>query len=97
MKKITIGYIFYENRLRHDERAFLKIAKRKGINLVMINAYKGLTENELKDEIKDCDIIFDNSAENASLEIAKTIEELGKRVIETLRVFIMMKISGCFS
>jgi [lysine-biosynthesis-protein LysW]---L-2-aminoadipate ligase len=87
MKKITIGYIFYENRLRHDEKAFIKIAKKKGINLILINAYKGLTEDELKEEIKSCDVIFDNSAENASLEIAKTIEELGKKVIETSKSF----------
>jgi len=87
MKKITVGCIFYETRLRKDEKAFLKIAKKKGINLIMINAYKGLTEDELKEKIKDCDIIFDNSAENASLEIAKTIEELGKKVIETSRSF----------
>lgn len=87
MKKTTIGYIFYETRLKKEEKAFLKISKKKGIKLVMINAYKDLTEDELKDKIKDCDIIFDNSAENLSLEIAKTIEELGKKVIETSRSF----------
>jgi [lysine-biosynthesis-protein LysW]---L-2-aminoadipate ligase len=54
---------------------------------MMINAYKDLTEERLKDKIKDCDIIFDNSAENASLEIAKTVEELGKKVIETSKSF----------
>src|SRR5271169_6882048 len=87
MKKITIGYIFDETRLRKDEKAFLKISKKKGIRLILINAYKDLTEDEIKDKIKDCDIIYNNSAENEALEIAKTIEELGKKVIETSKSF----------
>jgi glutathione synthase/RimK-type ligase-like ATP-grasp enzyme len=87
MKKITIGYIFYETCPRKDEKAFLKISKKKGVKLVMINAYKDLSEDELKDKIKDCDIIYNNSAENEALEIVKTIEELGKKVIETSESF----------
>ena len=87
MKKITIGYIFYETRPRKDEEAFLKISKKKGVKLVMINAYKDLKEDELKDKIKDCDIIYNNSAENEALEIAKTIEEMGKKVMESSNSF----------
>ncbi len=87
MSKITIGYIFNEPYLRTDEKFFLKIAKDKNIDLVMINTAKDLAEEELEAKIKKCDIFFNNSAEDFALEIVKTIEELGKRVIESSKEF----------
>ena len=87
MKKITIGYIFNEPYLRKDEKIFLELAKKKGINLVMINTAKDLNEEELEKQIEKCDIFFNNSAEDFSLEIVKMIEEFGKRVIESSKEF----------
>jgi RimK family alpha-L-glutamate ligase len=83
MKKVTIGYIFNEPYLRKDEKFFLKVAKEKNIDLVMINSNKDLSEEEIEKDIKKCDIFFNNSAEDFSFEIAKTIEELGKKVIDS--------------
>jgi len=87
MKKITIGYIFNDSRLGKDEKFFLKVAKSKNVNLVMINTAKDLNEEELEEKIKNCDIFFNNSAEDFALEIVKTIEELGKKVIESSEEF----------
>jgi glutathione synthase/RimK-type ligase-like ATP-grasp enzyme len=87
MKKITIGYIFNEPYLKKDEKFFIKVAKEKNIDLVMINTSKNLNEEELEEKIKKCDIFFNNSAEDFALEIVKTIEELGKRVIEPSKEF----------
>jgi len=87
MSKITIGYIFNEPYLRKDEKIFLGVAKKKGVNLVMINTAKDLAEEELEEKVKRCDILFNNSAEEFALEIVKTIEELGKRVIEPSKEF----------
>lgn len=83
MKKVNIGYIFNEENLTKDEKIFLELAKKKNINLVMLNTSKDLTEEELEEKIRSCDLFFNNSAEDFSLEIAKTIEELGKRVIDS--------------
>ncbi len=88
MKRITIGYIYNEQgSIGKDEKFFLKAAKDKNINLVMINTAKDLDEEELEKKIKECNILFNNSAEDFSLEIVKTIEELGKRVIEPSKEF----------
>lgn len=87
MKKVVIGYIFNEPRLCADEKIFLKLAKKKNIDLVLINAAKDLDEAKLEREIKKCDVIYDNSSEEFSLEIAKTIESFGKKVIENPKVF----------
>jgi RimK family alpha-L-glutamate ligase len=86
-KRATIGYIFNEPRFTADEKAFLSLAKKKGIELVMINASKEIDEAELEDLIGKCDLFFNNSAEDFSLEIAKTIESLGKKVIDSPEQF----------
>ncbi len=83
MKKITIGYIFNEPYIRTDEKLFMKVAKEKNIDLIMINTDKDLSEKDIEEDIKRCNLFFNNSAEEFSLEIAKTIEELGKKVIDS--------------
>jgi len=87
MKRVTIGYIFNEPYLRKDEKFFMKVAKEKNIDLIMINTAKDLNEKELEEKIKKCDILFNNSAEDFAVEIVKTIEELGKKVIESSKEF----------
>jgi glutathione synthase/RimK-type ligase-like ATP-grasp enzyme len=83
----VIGYLFNEPYLRKDELIFQKVAKKKNLKLVMINTSKDLNEENLKNKIKECDIFFNNSAEDFSLEIAKTIEILGKKVIDDPKLF----------
>ncbi len=85
MKKITLGYIFNEPYIRTDEKFFMKAAKEKNVDLVMINTAKDLDEEELEKKTRKCDIFFNNSAEDLALEIVKTIEELGKKVIDPSR------------
>jgi RimK family alpha-L-glutamate ligase len=82
MRKVTIGLIFNEKNLTREEKIFLELAEKKNIELIMINTAKDI-EEEIEDKIKKCDIIFNNSAEEFSTEIAKTIEELGKKVIDS--------------
>jgi RimK family alpha-L-glutamate ligase len=83
MKKITIGYLFNEPYLRKDEKFFLDLSKKKNIDLIMINTAKNLSEQDIEEYIKKCDVFFDNSAEDFAFEIAKTIEEFGKKVIDS--------------
>ncbi len=85
MKKITIGYIFNEENLTKDEQLFLELAKKKNIELFMINTLKELDEEGLEDKLKKCKIFFNNSAEGMSMELVKTLEEFGKKVIDSSR------------
>ena len=43
-----IGFLYSGNSLGKEEKMFLDIAKKKKINLVMINVYKDTDENVLK-------------------------------------------------
>ena len=58
MKKVIIGYIFNEENLTKDEKIFLDLAKKKNIEMVMINTSKKLDEKELEEKIKRCDIFY---------------------------------------
>ncbi|MDD5012529.1 MAG: ATP-grasp domain-containing protein [Candidatus Nanoarchaeia archaeon] len=87
MKKISIGYIFNEIHPKKEDRLFREVAKEKGINLIMINTNKYLTEEDIEEDVKKCDLFFNNSTEDISMELTKTIEELGDKVIEPSNKF----------
>jgi glutathione synthase/RimK-type ligase-like ATP-grasp enzyme len=86
-KKIIIGYIFCEKKIGKDEKSFIKIAKKKNIDLILFNISKKMNEKEIKEKAKKCDIIFNNSAEEFVYEIIKTIEESGKKVVDSSRAY----------
>lgn len=90
MKK-RIGYIFSERTLGKDEKAFLKIAKKKNIELIMFNISKDIDEKEIEEKAKKCDIIFNNSAEEFAIEFVKTLEELGKKVIDSSATYYFIE------
>lgn len=87
MKKRVIGYIYCENKLGKDELAFLKEAKKRNLELVMFNIAKDIDENEIEKKAKKCNIIFNNSAEEFAWELVKTLEELGKIVIDSSKTY----------
>lgn len=83
MKRVTIGIIYSGNTFGKDEKILLELAKKKKINLVMINISKKIDEKEIEKKVRQCDIFYNNTAEEFSIEIAKTIETLGKKVIDS--------------
>jgi glutathione synthase/RimK-type ligase-like ATP-grasp enzyme len=84
MKRGSIGILFDEQKdLGEEEKIFINLAKRKKINLVMINVAKTIDEKEIEEKIKNCKVIFNNTAENIGIELAKTLKVLGKKVIES--------------
>ena len=87
MKKIVIGYIYNEQGLGEDEKLFIKVAKKKGIELVFFNIEDELNEREIEEKAKRCKLIYNNSEDLLALELIKTFEELGKRVVETADTF----------
>jgi len=87
MKKVSIGYIFNEICPKTEDKLFIELAKKKGINLILINTNKYLTEEDMEEDVKKCDLFFNNSTEDISMEFVKTLEELGDRVIEPSNKF----------
>ena len=87
MKKLVIGYLYNGRGLGEDEILFKRITKRNKIDSVLINTSLGYNEDELKEKIKKCDIIYNSSGDDFVIEIEKTIEELGKKIIEKSRSF----------
>lgn len=86
MKKV-IGYIFSEKNLGKDEKAFLEEAKKRKIKLILFNVNKELNEREIEKQAKECKIIYNNSAEEFAIEFVKTLEELGKKVIDSSKTY----------
>jgi ribosomal protein S6--L-glutamate ligase len=82
-RKFVLGYIYSEKRPKEDEKIFMKIAKKKGIELVMFNIIGKINEKDFEEKAKRCDVIFNNSAEEFAEEIVKTFEELGKKVVDS--------------
>src|SRR3989338_1855081 len=87
MKKVTIGYIFDTLKPDKEEDLFIKLAKKKGINLVMFNVRDEISEEEIEEKAKECDIIFNNTAGYMGLEMLKTFEELGKKTVDSSNVY----------
>jgi glutathione synthase/RimK-type ligase-like ATP-grasp enzyme len=87
MKKKVIGYIFYASKLKKEEKLFLKIAKKKNIDLVLFNLSKEIDDEKIEKDIKRCSLIFNNSAETMAIELIKTAEALGKKVIDSSKSF----------
>jgi len=87
MKRLVIGYIFFNRKLGKDEKFFIKEAKKKKIDLILINLEEEIDEKKILEKIKYCDIIYNNSAEQFAIEIVKTIEELGKKVIDSSKTY----------
>ncbi|MBS3079212.1 ATP-grasp domain-containing protein [Candidatus Pacearchaeota archaeon] len=86
-KKRIIGYIYCENKFRDDEKLFIKLARKKHVKLVMFNIAKELDEKEIEKKAKKCEIIFNNSAEEFAWEFVKTLEQLGKKVIDSSKTY----------
>lgn len=86
-KKKRIGYIFSGKKFGEDEKIFLKLAKKKNIELIMINVSKDINEADFEEKIKKCDLIFNSTAEDFALEYAKTAENFGKKVIDSPYAF----------
>jgi len=87
VKKITIGYIFGSQNLTEEEELFLKVAKDKDIELVMINVSENMSVNELEEKIKQCDIVFNNTAGALAQEIVKMAEFLGIKTSSDSKVY----------
>jgi len=87
MARTTIGFITNHRFLADEDKKFLRIAKKVGINLVIFNAAEKFDIKELKKKAKKCQIIFNDEADYLALELAKSLEVFGCKVIEISKAF----------
>jgi len=87
MKKEVIGVLYTGKHIGKEEKIYLKEAKKRNIHLIMFNLLEKIDEKEFEEKIKKCKLVLNNTAEDFALEFIKTIEELGKRVIDKSKVY----------
>jgi len=86
MKK-TIGVIINSSRFGKEEKIFIKVAKKKKIELIFFNAAEKINYKDLIAKAKKCEVIYDDTSEDIALEIAKTIESSGKKVVDASKIY----------
>jgi len=90
--KTSIGYIFWgEEKLDKDFKIFKKIAKKKNIELIPFNLAKNLNQKEIELKAKKCDIIFNDCSEEFAIELTKTLESLGKKVVDSSKTYYYLE------
>lgn len=83
MKKKVIGFLYSGRGLGKEEKMFLDISNKKNIHLEMFNISKRLNKNNFIERVKKCDLVYNNTAEDFVIEYIKTVEQIGKRVIDS--------------
>jgi len=83
MKKLVIGYLFNDKKKKLEEKKFIRIAKKLGIEIIFFNLFEKFNIKELENDIKKCQIFFNDSGEPIVQEFAKSLELMGKKVVET--------------
>lgn len=87
MSPIKIGVIYTGKKPGKDENLFLEAGKKHNIDVSLINVSNRMSRDEIRRGIDDCDIIYNSSAEEFVIEIVKTIEEMGKKIIEPSEIY----------
>ena len=87
MKKKVIGYLFSGKGPGRDEKIFLKLAKKKNIDIILINISKDIDEIKLIEKVKKFDLIYNSTAEDFAIEYVKMIENSGKKIIDSSHAY----------
>jgi len=90
-KRNSIGYIYYKTYSDSTNTRIIKAIKKKGVDVVLLPVEDLVNLDILKEKTKDCRVIFNNGVFDPitleSIEVSKTFEALGKRVIDSTRSF----------
>jgi len=87
MKKPVIGYLYNGRGLGRDEELFKRVAKKKNVETIFINTDKWADSDDLREQVKGCDIVYNSSGDDFLIEIEKTIEEFGKKMIDCSKAY----------
>jgi ribosomal protein S6--L-glutamate ligase len=88
-KKGSVGYIYYKTFHDPTNDRIMKAIKKRGFDVVRLPVEDQVELGVLEDKTKDCGVVFNNAVfepiEFESIEITKTLEEFGKRVVNASR------------
>lgn len=87
MKKKTIGIISCSREIEKEGKLFLEIAKKKDVKVILINISDKFDISTFKRKVKKCDIIYCSVWDDFSVELTKTIEEWGIKVLESSKSY----------
>lgn len=88
MSKTTIGLIINSANITDGESERFKIAAEKtATDLVIFNAAEEINLEKIKKQADTCDIILNDDGDYISIELAKTLEMLGHKVVELSETF----------
>lgn len=83
MKKKTIGILSCSREMEKEGRLFLDLAKKKDVKIMLINISDKFDIKIFKRKVKQCDIIYCSVWDDFSVELTKTIEEWGIKILES--------------
>lgn len=90
VKRYTIGYVYPESDNCLDDKFLIKLLKRK-FNLILFPLEKQIEEKQIEEQAKACRLIFNNAVYEPftwdGIELSKTFEEFGVKVINPSRSF----------
>jgi glutathione synthase/RimK-type ligase-like ATP-grasp enzyme len=90
IKKYTIGYVYPESDNCLDDKFLIKILKKK-FNLILFPLEKQIEEKQIEEQAKSCKLILNNAVYEPftwdGIELSKTLEEFGVKIINTSRSF----------
>jgi RimK family alpha-L-glutamate ligase len=87
VKKKTIGIISCGREIETEGKIFTELAKKKEVNLILINTSEKFNINSFKRKVKKCDIIYCSVWDDFSIELTKTIEEWGVKILESSKSY----------
>ena len=87
MPKITIGYITNTRLPAFQDEAFQRVARQLRIKLLIINSAKQAGIKAIEKKASRCALVYNSQVDLNSLEIAKQLEFMGHRVVETTRSY----------
>ena len=86
-KKLSIGVIYYKTFHDYEDKMLPAALKKIGMNVVLLPAEEQIDFDEIREKTRNCKLIYNDTICQPilfeSLEISKTLEELGKRVINS--------------
>lgn len=83
MKKKTIGILSCSREIEKEGKLFLELAKKKEVKVILINISDKFDMSSFKRKVKQCDIIYCSVWDDFSVELTKTIEEWGIKILES--------------
>jgi RimK family alpha-L-glutamate ligase len=83
VKKKVIGIISCGREISKEVETFMNLAKKKDVKLVLMNISDKFNIKSVKRKVNKCDILYCSVWDDFSVELTKTIEEWGKKIIET--------------